>query len=88
MRMYWPGRVGAPAAARLDDQADGVAGFGVDRDDPAAQLRAGAQRVDDVEVVGGDQRRGDPLGELKEPVAQRAHRGGPGCCCCHKTTIP
>ena len=35
-----PGRVGAPAAARLDDQADGVAGFGVDCDDPAAQVRA------------------------------------------------
>ena len=61
-----PGGVRAPAAARLDDQADGVACFGVDGDDPAAQLGAGAQRVDDVEVVGGNQRRGDPLGEAKE----------------------
>ena len=58
------GRMGAPAAARLDDQADGVSGFGMNRDDPAAQLRAGAQRIDDVEVIGRDQRRGDPLGKL------------------------
>src|SRR6202022_3857655 len=44
------GRMGAPAAARLDHQAHCVAGFGVNRHDPAAQLGAGAQRVDDVEV--------------------------------------
>ena len=40
MRMYCPGVWRAPAAARLDDEADGVAGFGVDCDDPAAQVGA------------------------------------------------
>ena len=68
------GRMGAPAAARLDDQAHGVSGFGMNRHDPAAQVRAGPQGIDDVEVIGREQGRGHPLGKADEPVAQRAHR--------------
>src|SRR5947199_10363529 len=49
-----PGRVGAPPAAGPDEDADGVAGFGVNCDDASAQGGTRAQRIDDVEVVGGD----------------------------------
>ena len=72
------GHVATPAAARLDHQGDGVAGLGVDRDDAAAQGGAGAQGVDDVEVVGGNQRGGDPLGELHDPPPQCADVVGRG----------
>ena len=46
-RTYWPGTWVAPAAARPDDQRDGVAGLGVDGDDAAAQVareRSGSTR--------------------------------------------
>ena len=37
MRMYWPGVWVRQPRPGLIDQADGVAGLGMDRDDPAAQ---------------------------------------------------
>jgi hypothetical protein len=62
--------VRAPAATGTDDDGGGVARLGVDRLDAAAQGGAGAQRVDEVEVVGGQQRRRDELRQLEHPVAQ------------------
>ena len=50
------GHVAGPVGAGLDQQGRGVGGLGVDRDDPAAQLGARAQRREEVEEVGGDER--------------------------------
>ena len=76
-------------ARALDEthHGDRVAGFWVDCDDPASQVGAEAEWVDDVEEIGRDQRRGDPSGESDDPVTQRAGGGGLGCRCCHRSTI-
>ena len=81
------GGVGAPAATGLDHHGDRVTGLGVDRDDAAAQVGARAQRVDDVEVVGRDQRGGDPFGELDDALTQRADDGRAGCCRRHVSIL-
>ena len=65
-RATWPRQ---PRPGRITS-GHGVAGLGVHGDDAAAQLGAGAQRVDQVDVVGGHERRGDQLGELQRAVAQ------------------
>ena len=46
-----PGHVAEPAAAGPDDDGHGIRGLGTDLDDAAAQVGAGPQRVDEVEVV-------------------------------------
>ena len=45
------GHVAGPVAAGLDHDRGGLGGLGGDRDDPAAQLGAAAERVEDVEDV-------------------------------------
>jgi hypothetical protein len=81
-----------PVAAGADHDRRGVPGLGQHGLDPPAQRRAGAQRVDQVEVVGGQQRRGDQLGDLQHPVAQPAqHRTGrrrTGDGCGHALSMP
>ena len=49
--------VAGPLPARLDQHGDGVGGLALDALDPAAQLLRGPQRVDQLEVVVGQQRR-------------------------------
>jgi hypothetical protein len=62
--------VPGPAASRPDHQRHGVAGLGVDRDDPSAQVGTGPHRVDEVEVVGRQQRRRHQAHEVDRAVAQ------------------
>lgn len=62
--------VALPAAARLDHQGDRIVCFRADRDDPAPQLCAGEQGIDDIEIVGRQQRCGDPPGQGGQPAAQ------------------
>ena len=66
-----PGHVAGPVGAGADDDRGGVGGLGVDRHDAAAQVGAGAQRVEEVEVVGRQQRGGGALGQPGQPAAQR-----------------
>ena len=73
------GHVAGPVGAGTDDDGGGVGGLGVDLLDPAAQVGAGAQRGEEVEVVGGQQRRGRGLGQADgavTPVADAASRQG------------
>ena len=48
--------VAGPVGAGADDDGGRVRRLGVDRDDAPAQVGAGAQRVEEVEVVRGQQR--------------------------------
>ena len=50
--------VAGPVGAGADDDGGGVGGLGVDRHDASAQVGAGAQRVEEVEVVRRQQRGG------------------------------
>ena len=68
------GHVAGPVGARLDEQGGGVLGLGVHRDDPAAELGAAAQRREEVEEVGGDER---AAGGLRH-AAQLGAQGAPG----------
>jgi hypothetical protein len=80
------GDVARPAAAGPDHDRRGIPRLGEDRLDPAAQVGAGPEGVDQVEVVGGEQGRRHQLGELEHPVAQREPRPGRGRArngCCH-----
>ena len=61
MRMYCPAR-GRASRDRADDDGHRVGGLGPHLDDAAAQVGAGAQRVDEVEVVLGHERGGEGLG--------------------------
>ena len=70
------GDVPEPAAAGADDDGGGVGGLGADLDDAAAQVGAGAHRVEEVEVVVGDQRRGEGLGHPAGAAHQPAERAG------------
>ena len=70
------GHVAGPVGAGADHHGGGVGGLGVDRHDPAAQVGAGAQRVEEVEVVGGQQRGGRALGELQAAGAQQGAAAG------------
>ena len=63
------GHVAGPVGAGADHDGGGVGGLGVDLLDPAAQVGAGAQRGEEVEVVGGEQRRGRGLGQADRAVA-------------------
>ena len=74
------GHVAGPVLARADHQGGGVGGLGLDRHDPAAQVGAPAQRVDQVEEVGGHQRGERCLGHAAQAVAKgsrRPRRRGP-----------
>ena len=69
-----PGHVAEPAATGPDDDRHGIRGLGAHLEDAAAQVGAGAQRVDQVEVVAGHERGGQGLGHLAGPT-QRRPRG-------------
>ncbi len=77
MRTYWPGTWPGPVGAGLDHEGGGVLGLGRDRDDPAAQLGAGAQRVEHVEVVGRDERGRGQLGDPERALAQAGEAATP-----------
>ena len=88
IRRYWPGTWPAQSAPGLDQQGGGVLGLGVDRDDPAAELGAAAQRREEVEEVGGHEgaaggsRHTAQLGAQGAPGGRRSGGGGhvpPGC---------
>src|SRR6202012_4461827 len=51
--------VATPAIPGLDQHGGGIPGLGIDRFDPSAQLARGPQRVDELEVVVGEQRRAE-----------------------------
>ena len=68
------GRVPAPGAAGADRTVTASAVSGSTAHHPAAQVGARAQRRDQVEVVGGDQRGRDGLREAGQRVAGRAQR--------------
>ena len=79
------GHVAGPVGAGLDQQRRGVGGLGVDRDDPAAQLGALAQRREEVEEVGRDEGAAGGLGHAAQlgsagratgvgEAAEEAHR--------------
>ncbi len=65
------GHVTGPVGAGADHDRRRVGGLGVDLLDPAAQVGAGAQRREEVEEVGGQQRRGGGLGQADQAVAER-----------------
>ena len=66
-----PGGVRQPVAAGADDDARRVPGLAVHGLDPAAQGGAGAERVEQVEVVDGQQRGGHQLGQPHGPLPER-----------------
>ena len=66
-----PRPVALPLPARPDENADGVRRLGLDPLDPAPQLPGGPQRVDELEVVVGQQRR-------KERPPRPQRRTAPG----------
>ena len=68
------GHVTGPVGTRLDHQGRGVLGLGGHRDDPAAQLGAGAERGEQVEEVGGHERVGGRLGQSAHVRAQARSR--------------
>ena len=70
--------VPGPAAPGPDHQGHGVAGLGVDLDDPPAQVGAGAQRAHEVEVVGREQRRGHQPHEVDRAVTEAGGDGARG----------
>ena len=76
--------VPGPAASGTDHQGHGVAGLGVDLDDPAAQVGADAQGAHEVEVVSREQRRGHQPHEVDRAVTEagsdvaRVERSGHG----------
>ncbi len=71
-----PGHVAEPAAARADDDRHGIRGLGAHLDDAAAQVGAGAQRVDQVEVVARHERGGQRLGDLAGTTEHAPERTG------------
>ncbi len=83
-----PGRVRAPAATGTDHQGDRVAGLGVHRLDASAQVGAVAQGVDQVDVVAGDERGGDQLGEPRHASAKASQDISGRCGCRHDSTLP
>jgi hypothetical protein len=87
MRTYWPGR-GAPAAAGADDDGHGVARLRADLDDAAAQVVARAQRVDEVDVVGRDERGDGHAGQGRDTLAQSPEDGADGGRCGHDSILP
>ncbi len=62
--------VPGPVRTRTDHDRGGVGGLGMDLLDAAAQVRARAQGVEHIEVVGGDKRRGGELGEAADALAE------------------
>ena len=71
------GLVARPLVARPDHDRHRVAGLGLDALDPAAQLARRPERVDQLEVVVGQQRREQrPHGRQRAP----AHRRDLGSC--------
>jgi len=62
------GDVARPVGARSDLDRGGVGGLGMDGHDPAAQVRAAAQGIEQVEVVGRQQRGRDPLRQSYQPL--------------------
>ena len=74
------GHMTAPASAGSDGHGCGVGRLGPHVDDAPAQVGSGAQRVEQVEVVCGQQRRGEELGHVPDSVAQPpAARVGKRC---------
>jgi hypothetical protein len=65
-----------PAATGADDDRHGIRGLVADVDDPAAQVGAGAQRVDEVEVVAGHERGGQGLDDAARAADHAADRAG------------
>ena len=63
-----PGDVAGPVGAGPDLERGGVGGLGQHGHDPAAQLGAAPERVEQVEVVGGQQRRGDTFGQPEQAL--------------------
>jgi hypothetical protein len=64
--------VAGPVGAGPDDDGGGVGGLGVDLLDPATEVGTGAQWREEVEEVGGHERRGGGLRQPREARAQRA----------------
>jgi hypothetical protein len=59
-----------PVTPGADQQRRRVSRFRADLDDPSAQVSAGAQRIDKVEIVSRNQRRGDQPRKLDRPITQ------------------
>ena len=74
------GHVAGPVAARLEHDGGRLGGLGADLDDPAAQVGAAAQRVEDVEDVVELERGDRGLGDPAQAVPQRATAGATGSC--------
>jgi hypothetical protein len=70
------GLVPLPLPARLDEDRHGVLGLGLDALDAALELARRPQRVDELEVVVGQQRREQDLCGLEGAPAQRGDLGG------------
>src|SRR5680860_1391089 len=83
-----PGGVLPPTPPRLDHQSDRVPGLGVYPDDATAQVGAGAEWADDVEIVRGNQWCGDHFGEPEDAVAKRARSRRVLDSCRHASSIP
>ena len=77
--------VAGPVGAGADDDGGGVGGLGVDLLDPAAEVGAGAQRGEEVEEVGGHERRGGGLGQPRQArsaaIGRAAARASVKCSC-------
>ena len=75
IRRYWPGSVPAPPVAGLDHDGRRVGGFVGDLLDPPAELAGRLQRVDQLEVVVDEKRRGQrpehPQGALLNRMNRR-----------------
>ena len=70
------GEVAGPVAPGADDDGRRISGLGADLDDAAAQIGASAQRVEEVKVVVGDQRRGQRFGDLAGAAQHESERAG------------
>ena len=71
-----PGHVPEPAAPGPEDDRHGIRGLGADVDDARAQVGARAQRVEQVEVVLGDERSGEGLGHPAAAAQEPPDRAG------------
>ena len=70
------GHVAQPAATGPDDDRHGIRGLAAHLDDAAAQVGAGAQRVDQVEVVARHERGGQGLGQPAGTTHDAPERSG------------
>jgi len=70
-----PGLVAFPLPARLDEDRRGLGGLGLDALDPAAELLCRPERVDQLEVVVGEQRREERSQRPQQPHAPERNLG-------------